>query len=151
MKKEYLKLIGIAAAVCITALALLGAAKNTDVGHVNELLERRTSIMENVLFGNITYDQGKEQLKEVEKDKLYNDDIKSLAQYKNTDIESVRRMEITETEKLSRIYDIMTFHCRITWTCSGTDGVNENTFDYIVGVDLNGGDPRLVSFELKEN
>lgn len=151
MKKRYLKWIGIAAAVCITALALLGAAENTDASRVRDLLETRTSVMENVLFGNITYEQGKEQLKQVEKDKLYNDDLRALSQYRNTDIESVRSMEIAEIEQQSRIYDIMTFHCRIKWTYSGTDGINEDICDYIVGVDVNGGDHRLVSFELKEN
>ena len=151
MKKRYLKWICVAAAVCITALALLGAAENTDVSRVKELLEKRTSVMENVLFGNITYEQGKEQLRQVEKDKLYNDDLRALSQYKNTDIESVWDMDITELKKESRIYDIMTFSCRIKWTCSGTDGTSEDTYDYIVGVDVNGGDHRLVSFELKEN
>lgn len=145
---RYLKVAGAAAVICIIVSVMLGAAENSDVQTVKNLLEKRTAVMENVLFGKMTYDEGKEQLKTIEKDKLYNDDLRALSQYRNTDLESVRKMEITEIEKSSSVYDIMTFRCRIKWTYSGCEGICESTHDYQVSVDTNGGDYRLVLFEL---
>ena len=92
---RYLKAAGAAAVICIIVSVMLGAAENSDVQTVKNLLEKRTAVMENVLFGKMTYDEGKEQLKTIEKDKLYNDDLRALSQYRNTDLESVRKMEIT--------------------------------------------------------
>ncbi len=148
MIKRYLKWIAAVAAVCVVGLALMGAAENSETGAVKNLLEKRTVVMENVLFGKITYEEGKEQLKEIEQDKLYNDDLKALSQYVDTDIESVKKMKIVEIKRTSRIYDVMTFRCSIEWTISGTEEISEETYEYQVGVAVNGGDYRLVSFEI---
>lgn len=148
MKKRYLKWIAAVAAVCVVGLALMGAAENSETGEVKNLLEKRTVVMENVLFGKITYEEGKEQLKEIEQDKLYSDDIKALSQYVDTDLESVKKMKIVEIKRTSRIYDIMTFRCSIEWTISGAEEISEETYAYQVGVAVNGGDYRLVSFEI---
>lgn len=148
MKGKYLRWICIAALCCIVASVMLGASGSSEESHVKALLEKRTTVMDNVLFGRITYDEGCEQLKQVEADKLYNDDLEALSSYRNTDLESVRSMEIIELKKKSRIYDIMTFYCRIKWTYSSQEGLYENTYEYQVGVDVNGGDFRLISFEI---
>lgn len=150
MKKRHLKWIGAAAAICIVGLTLAGAADNSETGAVKNLLEKRTVVMENVLFGKITYDEGKSQLSQIEKDKLYNDDLEALSQYEDTDLEAVKKMEIKKLEKKSRIYDIMTFDCQIEWTISGMEKIYKEVYEYQVGVDVNGGDYRLVSFELQQ-
>lgn len=150
MKKRYLKWICILVLTCTTALFLMGAAEGSEAEAVKRLLEKRTVIMENVLFDKITYDEGKRQLKEVEKDKLYNDDIRRLAGSKDTDIEAVNDMDIIDIRKESHIYDIMTFCCSIRWSIEGIGGISEETYEYIVGAEVKGGEYRLVSFELKK-
>lgn len=150
MKGKLLKWVSITAALCILGFVMMGATVDSETAAVKKLLERRTMIMENVLFGNITYEEGASQLKEVEMDKLYSDDLRSLAEYRNTDIESVRKMDIIDIKKESQIYDIMTFSCEINWTYSGIDGTDEITGRYVAGVDRNGGDLRLVSFSPAE-
>ena len=84
------------------------------------------------------------------RDRLYNDDLEALSQYEDTDLEAVRKMEIKKLEKKSRIYDIMTFDCQIEWTISGMEKIYKEVYEYQVGVDVNGGDYRLVSFELQQ-
>ena len=150
MKKRYLKWIITAAAVCVVGLALMGAAESRENGTVRKHLEKRSFIMENVLFGKITYEEGKEQLKKIEKDKLYSDDINALSEYRNTDLDKIERMDIIKLERKSNIYDRMTFYGKIKWTVSGMEGVYDETCEYHIGVDVDSGEYKLISFEIQD-
>ena len=138
-----------AAAVCILGLALTGAADTHDTRVVKKLLEKRSAVMESVLFGEITYDEGEKQLRQIEKGRLYTKDISALREYENTDLERIRKMDIVSIEKKSRIYDRMTFCIKIDWTVAGMDGVENITRKYLAGVDVSDGDYRLISFEIQ--
>ena len=83
MKGRYFKWIAILAAACVLGMVLLGATADREVYQVRQLLEKRSTIMEKTLFGEITYDEGKRQLKEVEADKLYRDDVEALTQFED--------------------------------------------------------------------
>lgn len=149
MKTRYLKWLITAAAVCVVGLALMGAAESSESTAVRELLKKRSVIMEDVLFGKITYEEGKKQLKEIETDKLYNDDVNALLEYRNTDLDKIERMDIVKLEQKSRIYDRMTFYAKIKWVVSGMSEVCEETCEYNVGVAVENGCYRLISFEIQ--
>ena len=131
MEKRYLKWILITAAVCIIGLALTGAAGTHEARTVKKLLEKRSAVMESVLFGEITYEEGEKQLRQIETGRLYT------------------KMDIVSIEKKSRIYDRMTFCIKIDWTIAGMDGVENITREYLAGVDVSNGDYRLISFEIR--
>lgn len=150
MKRKYLKWIGTATVVCIVGIALMGGAQNPETNTVKNLLEKRNSIMENVLFGKITYEEGKKQLREIEKDQLYNDDLRALLKYKNTDLETIEKMEILKLKKKSRIYDMMTFYGKIKWIYSGNNKIYENTDEYQIGVEVRNNEYKLVSLEMQK-
>lgn len=118
MKGRYFKWIAILAAACVLGMVLLGATADREVYQVRQLLEKRSNIMEKTLFGEITYDEGKRQLKEVEADKLYRDDVEALTQFEDTDLERTRAMDVIELEKKSHVYDRMSFYGKIKWTIS---------------------------------
>ena len=151
MKKRYLKWISLCAAICIAAVALMGAGSNRQEETIKELLEKRNNVMENVLFGKITYDEGKTKLKEIEEGDLYDKDLQSLVEYRNTEVEPIEDMEIVRIEKESDIYDIMAFRGEIKWTYQGVDGIYQESEIYRIGVSEKNDICRLISLEIQEN
>lgn len=150
MKGRYFKWIAILAAACVLGMVLLGATADREVYQVRQLLEKRSNIMEKTLFGEITYDEGKRQLKEVEADKLYRDDVEALIQFEDTDLERTRAMDVIELEKKSHVYDRMSFYGKIKWTISGMEGVYDEIYEYDIGVSSEDGEYRLISFEARD-
>ena len=150
MKGRYFKWIAILAAACVLGMVLLGATADREVYQVRQLLEKRSNIMEKTLFGEITYDEGKRQLKEVEADKLYRDDVEALTQFEDTDLERTRAMDVIELEKKSHVYDRMSFYGKIKWTISGMEGVYDEIYEYDIGVSSVDGEYRLISFEARD-
>ena len=149
MKGRYFKWIAILAAACVLGMVLLGATADREVYQVRQLLEKRSNIMEKTLFGEITYDEGKRQLKEVEADKLYRDDVEALTQFEDTDLQRTRAMDVIELEKKSHVYDRMSFYGKIKWTISGMEGVYDEIYEYDIGVSSEDGEYRLISFEAR--
>ena len=150
MKGRDFKWIAILAAACVLGMVLLGATADREVYQVRQLLEKRSNIMEKTLFGEITYDEGKRQLKEVEADKLYRDDVEALTQFEDTDLERTRAMDVIELEKKSHVYDRMSFYGKIKWTISGMEGVYDEIYEYDIGVSSEDGEYRLISFEARD-
>lgn len=150
MKGRYFKWIAILAAACVLGMVLLGSTADREVYQVRQLLEKRSNIMEKTLFGEITYDEGKRQLKEVEADKLYRDDVEALTQFEDTDLERTRAMDVIELEKKSHVYDRMSFYGKIKWTISGMEGVYDEIYEYDIGVSSEDGEYRLISFEARD-
>lgn len=150
MKGRFFKWIAILAAACVLGMVLLGATADREVYQVRQLLEKRSNIMEKTLFGEITYDEGKRQLKEVEADKLYRDDVEALTQFEDTDLERTRAMDVIELEKKSHVYDRMSFYGKIKWTISGMEGVYDEIYEYDIGVSSEDGEYRLISFEARD-
>ena len=150
MQGRYFKWIAILAAACVLGMVLLGATADREVYQVRQLLEKRSNIMEKTLFGEITYDEGKRQLKEVEADKLYRDDVEALTQFEDTDLERTRAMDVIELEKKSHVYDRMSFYGKIKWTISGMEGVYDEIYEYDIGVSSEDGEYRLISFEARD-
>ena len=150
MKKYHLKWLALAAVCCIAAFILMGAARDPQQQMVENLLKTRTDVMENVLFGKITYEEGKEQLKEIEGETLYRKDLQSLQQYEATDLDRVLDMEILSFVRKSDLYGIMTFATELRWTCEGYEGVYHETGKYQISVAEKEDRYRLISMELQE-
>lgn len=103
MKKKHLCMPCLCAVFCIAIIFLAGAAKNPEIKTVEQLLQKRTVIMENVLLGKITYEEGKLRLREVEEGNLYRTDLNGILAGLDTDIESVAGMKVVFLEKRDRL------------------------------------------------
>lgn len=150
MKERHLKTACALTLACIVMVTLIGASKDPAAIEVKQLLMKRTDIMENVLSGNISLEEGKQQLKEVEKDKLYNDDINNLIANMNCEHNKVIAMNITELNRTNKVADLMTYQGNIAWKCSGINGLYTQNCSYIIGVDTSDDAMKLVSFEIAE-
>ncbi len=150
MKDKYLRIACVSVLICIILVTLLGAADDPESADVEQLLIKRTDIMENVLSGNISLEEGEIQLKEVETGKLYSDDTKNLADNMNCEHNKVIGMKIKELERTSRVSHLMTYHGSIIWKCSGINGIYVQKCSYNIGVDDSNDEVKLVSFEIDE-
>ena len=148
MKENYLRRIGAAALLCVVGFFFLGAAPDPETAAVERLLERRADVMSGVLLDKISYDEGKRLLHDVEKDKLYNDDLESLQKYGASDIDMATDMKVVKLRKTGQLYDMLTFEGEISWRHSGENGSFGHKDEYHVSVAEEDGQYRLVSFEL---
>jgi len=150
MKDKYLRIVCVSVLACIVLVTLLGASGDTEKASVERLLIKRTDIMESVLSGEISMEEGKNKLREIEEGKLYSNDIKRLADNMNCEHNKVIDMKINELIRTSRVSDLMTFSGCITWKCSGINGIYIQKCNYTIGAvsALNG--IKLVSFEIDE-
>lgn len=149
MNKKILRVVGAGVIVCIAMTVFAAATQDSETETIKMLLQKRTYVMENVLLGKITYDEGKKQLKEIESDKLYSNDIKALNEYKNTDFARTEKMEIIYLEKKSQIYDKSSYEGKIKWTESYGREKSVETHIYEIGVSKKGDEYRLISFEIQ--
>lgn len=150
MKDKYLKTACVFALACIVLITLIGASGNPEIMAVEQLLIKRTDIMENVLSRKISLEEGEEQLKEIEADKLYFDDIKNLAANMNCEYNKVIGMKITDMSKIKEVSNLAAYEGNIVWKCSGIDGLYTQECSYIIGIDCSSDNKKLVSFEIVE-
>ena len=150
MTNKHLKAACAAVMICIALIAMAGASYDPEISEVRHLLEKRTDIISSVLSGNITFDEGKEQLKLIESEKIYTDDVDVLRSYQNTDYSEVLDMDIVSIEKKSHIYDRLSFACAIEWTIKDYDGMSKESITYTIGVSESEKKFKLISMEINE-
>lgn len=148
MKNIYIKCVLAAALTCFLALTMLGAATDNETEEVKRLLYTRTDIMEAVLSGNITHEEGSVRLSEIEKGKLYSDDIKSLSEYRNSDYDKVKSMRIVSITKNTEIIDLISYEAQIEWRCVGYEGKYIESHSYSIGAEMVDNKLKLVSFDI---
>jgi len=129
---------------------MLGAGYNKDEDKVEELINKRTDIINCVLNEEITLNEAKKRLKEIETGKLYSDDIDSIVSAMNTDQEKIIGMRIVSTVKKHHVADIICYETVIQWQYYGNVGNSSEVCHYNVGVKEDDKERKLVSFELIE-
>ena len=138
------------ALICVILVSFTGV-RDSGTAEVRRMLEKRTAVMENVLSGRITYDDGKSELMEIEDGSLLSDDLGSLKAYEDTDYEPVQDMIFAGIEKTGSVYGTSCYECRICWVYSDHRGLHRETAVYRAGTRLCGGTLKLVMFELDED
>lgn len=138
------------ALVCVILVSFTGV-RDSGTAEVRRMLEKRTAIMENVLSGRITYDEGKSELMEIEDGSLLSDDLGSLKSYEDTDYEPVHDMIFAGIEKTGSVYGTSCYECRICWVYSDHRGLQREMAVYRAGTRLCGGTLKLVMFEPDED
>lgn len=138
------------ALVCVILVSFTGV-RDSGTAEVRRMLEKRTAIMENVLSGRITYDEGKSELMEIEDGSLLSDDLGSLKSYEDTDYEPVQDMRFAGIKKTGSVYGTSCYECRICWVYSDHRGLHRETAVYRAGTRLCGGTLKLVMFEPDED
>lgn len=139
----------IMAALFTALLVLTGAVANPEVKTVKVLIETRAVIMENVLRGNITEEEGVSKLSDIEDGYLLKKDTNALESCQYIDYEPLKELKILSVIKKSEIYDKKLFEAKIRWTYSDYEGIHNDERIYTVGVSEKNGKMKLISFETK--
>ena len=148
MKKEHLRLICISSLICVIASALLGASDAPEGKEVEQLMEKRTVIMEKMLSGVISFDEGSSKLMQIEDGSLYTRDINSIREYACSDYDRVFSMKTENMRIKGNVSGLMIFSCDVLWTCLGYDGVYTKKMSYHIGTEETEKGLKLVSLEL---
>ena len=138
------------ALVCVILVSFTGV-RDSGTAEVRRMLEKRTAVMENVLSGRITYDDGKSELMEIVDGSLLSDDLGSLKAYEDTDYEPVQDMIFVGIKKTGSVYGTSCYECRICWVYSDHRGLHREMAVYRAGTRLCGGTLKLVMFEPDED
>ena len=134
------------ALICVILVSFTGV-RDSGTAEVRRMLEKRTAVMESVLSGRITYDEGRSELMYIEDGRLLSDDLRSLKAYEDTDYEPVQDMRFAGIEKTGSVYGTSCYECRICWVYSDHGGLHRETAVYRAGTRLCGGTLKLVMFE----
>lgn len=149
MKKRIIKTVCAIALACVVLTLFTGAAQSREEEDIEALLQKRTFIMENVLFGRITYEEGKRQLREIEAESQYERDLQALLDYQNTDLAATERMEIVSLAKKSEVYDRISYEARIKWTELYGNDTESEIYSYEIGVIKTDGNLKLAAFDIR--
>lgn len=119
MKQIKQKILAVIAAGAVFMLLTSGS----DVkGEMAELIRARTDIMNGYFCGHISYYDALAQIENVEKGRLLEEDILSMREFFQTDIEEVTEYSITDIEITSADEDLVCAVVTIDWQVSGTAG-----------------------------
>lgn len=150
MHNRYFKPTVILIIVTLLFVIMTGLTFDQETATVRQLLKQRVNIIEKMLDNTISYEEGRQRLKEVETDKQYSDDLKIVEEYEDSDYDKVIRMKVADIEKSNHVSDLSTYIVTINWTLHGYDGVYNKQIDYYIGIkECETGD-KIVSMELFE-
>lgn len=146
--KRWLRILCVCALFCILATILAAAAEHPETRRVESLLKNRVTILNSMLTGNITCEEGRRQLKQVEAEALYTSDLENIRAYDASDCDAIENMEILSLTRQGRVCDLLHYEAEIRWDCTGYDGEYVDTATYQIGVSCKDDTYRLVSIEI---
>ena len=111
-----------------------------------DTLRARTDIMNGYFCGHISYYDALAQIENVEKGRLLEEDILSMREFFQTDIEEVTEYSITDIEITSADEDLVCAVVTIDWQVSGTAGVEIIEGIYSVIMEKDEKNYKLVQF-----
>ncbi|MDO4485356.1 MAG: hypothetical protein Q4C46_02050 [Bacillota bacterium] len=147
MINRILRWIAVCLLVCVAVTVFTGASQGREAETVKELLLKRAHIIENVLYGRITYEEGCRQLGEVETDTLYKKDVQALLDYSRIDSAVTGKMEIMDLKRKSEVYDRASYEGKINRVENNDGEMMRNTWLCEIGISKQGGKCRLISLK----
>ena len=151
MDKKYLTITAMFAVVCILVTILAGFTNTKNEKIVEDLIYQRADILQNMLLGKISIEEGEEKLRDVELGNLYTSDIGNVYAYSNSDYDIVTDIRIVSLDQISNVSDIMTFEGEIEWTTSTNEGLEVLELSHNIGVKNTNSGFKLVTFEPLED
>ena len=143
MKHLIKKILTVMGAVLIAAILSSGSGIK---GEITELVEARTDIMNGYFCGHINYYEAIGQIKKIEKGHLLEEDIQSMRDFFQTDIEEVSEYEISDIELTNTDENLVCAVVTIDWTVSGPSGKEEIQEIYSVIMEKDEKNYKLVQF-----
>lgn len=148
---SFIKWIFITATIFFLISVCSFAGEQTAEREVKKLIVKRADVMESVIFGQITYDEGCRQLKEFETGSIYEKDVSNLKKYINTDLSKIQKLEFVSINEKTRMYNKISFEVEILWVESYGTERECRVCIYDVGAQVNEGEYMLTTFEIQKD
>lgn len=130
----------------VTFLSGFGSGGESEA--VCSLLETRTDILQQAYYGELAQTEAERRLAEIEVQPLLAEDIQSLRDWSDGQLDLVRHMECLDFCTTSRIYEYRVCRMQIRWDMSGMEADYEQTAEYTVVLKVSGEQYKLSEFDL---
>lgn len=141
MKGKIGKSVKILALTVITALICSGfstAGDSADEIEVSKLMQKRTETIQRAMFGNSSFADSYSELSEVDIHPLLKDDMNSISEYSDTDLDKVINMKITDCRMTTKKATIRFYEISVRWYMLGCDGYYTEDTSYSVRTVMHG-------------
>lgn len=118
---------------------------------VKRLLTERTTVLQQAYYDNTDEEEIERHLVRIETQPLLGEDILSLRETKNTDIDKVVHMEIMDIRQIKRLYSFHTYQIRICWYMNGAKGNYKEILNYHVVMKYDGKAYKIKEFDYINN
>ncbi len=132
--KNYSNIFFLPFILIILLTLLAGFTNNSEYILIEKLLKERTDILHKVYFKQIDIETGEKLLYEIETPPILTWDIKEMRKYEDTDMDSVRDMELLALNKVSDLYGLKSYLADILWHMQGPEGRYIQSIDYNIVV-----------------
>ncbi len=117
--KKYYNLLLLPAIAVILFSLLSGFTKTDEADIIEEMLRERTRILQDCYYGLTDIAQAEDALAEFETYPLLSEDIKSLREWEDTEVDIVEKMSFISMEKKHSIFGSDMYETEICWEVSG--------------------------------
>lgn len=122
-------------AISVILIAFLSGFTEPDKGQwIEEKLLERTRILQDCYYGAISITDAENMLREFESDQLLREDILSLRQWEDTELDIVQKMSFINIIKKKEFMEYTTYEVAIRWDMSGIpeDYILEGKYHLVV-------------------
>ncbi len=123
-----------------------GFTPASDTMLVEELVHRRAEILQAVFFREMEPEKGEQLLYEILTQPLLASDVRNIRNSTDTDLDSVKDMEILMLEQTSGLYGNKSYRGQILWHMKGANGEYIQTVEYIIVLKKSLGEYKLSEF-----
>ena len=149
--KKYYKLLIIPAIIIIIAGFFSGFSRQSCIQAAENLLKERTKVMHETFSGRLEREQAEQLLTRIETYPLLSEDISSLREFEDSDLDTVQSMAFIEVSQENKQFDYTVLRVKIRWYMRGYNGDYITDNDYTVILEAAGDGYRLSEFSsLKE-
>jgi len=132
--KKYYKFLIFPAIIIIIAGIFSGFSEQSNDKTVENLLKKRTVILQDAYYGKIETDKAEQYLNEIETYPLLSEDIQGLRNADLTQMDIVNSMEFLSINKTLKMFDFISYNTKIRWYMSGlsADYISDNQYSVVI-------------------
>lgn len=147
---RYYKFLVIPGLLVITACLFTGFGSANQEGLIKQLLDQRTSILQQAYFGQLDQGEAEALLAKVETQPLLSQDVNALRSSVPTDFQRVNSMEIRWLEKKVQMMSYLTYDATLRWYMNSPEGSTVETGEYQLVLKYGGDGYKLSEMRLDE-
>ena len=132
--RKYYNILLVPAISVILIAFLSGFTEPDNEQWIEDKLLERTRILQDCYYGAISVTDAENMLREFESDQLLKDDILSLRQWEDTELDIVQKMSFVNIIKKKEFMEYTTYEVAIRWDMSGIpeDYILERKYHLVV-------------------